>query len=87
MEIWAVMVALKLWATRLTGKYFWIHVDNDAVATVLNSGSSRDPELQNALREIAFIAASHQFVIKARHISGISNRVPDWLSRWHEPAA
>ena len=46
-----------------------------------------DPEIQNALHEIAFIAASHQFMIKARHISGISNRVPDWLSRWHEPAA
>ena len=39
------------------------------------------------LREIALIAAKHQFVLKARHISGISNRIPDWLSRWHEPEA
>ena len=85
LEMWAVMVGLKIWAKSLAGKYFWIHVDNEAVATVLNSGSSRDPELQNALREIAYIAAKHEFVIKARHISGISNRIPDWLSRWHEP--
>ena len=55
--------------------------------TVLNTGSSRDTELQNSLREIALIAAENQFVVKARHISGISNRIPDWLLRWDEPGA
>ena len=79
------MVALKLWAAdKLTGQYFWIHVDNEAVATVINTGASRHLGLQAALREIAMLAAKHQFVIKARHISGISNRIPDWLSRWGE---
>ena len=87
LEIWAVMVALKIWGPHLTGKYFWIHVDNEAVSTILNTGSSREMELQNTLREIALIAAKHQFVIKARHIAGVDNRMPDWLSRWHEPAA
>ena len=81
------MVALKIWANRVRGMYFWIHVDNEAVATVLNTGSSWDVELQNALREIALVVATHQFVIKARYIPGVENRVPDWLSRWHEPAA
>ena len=33
------------------------------------------------------IAANYQFVVKARHISGVSNRIPDWLWRWHETAA
>ena len=40
LEIWAVMVALRIWVSRLAGKYFWIHVDNEAVATVLNTGAS-----------------------------------------------
>ena len=85
LEILAVMVGLKLWAKDLTGKYFWIHVDNEAVSSVLNSGASRNPQLQDVLREIALLAAEHQFVLKARHIMGIDNRVPDWLSRWSEP--
>ena len=76
------MAGLKIWAKQLAGKYFWIHVDNEAGATVLNTGACREPELQNSLREIALIAAQNQFVIKARHISEVSNRVPDWLSRW-----
>ena len=77
LEMWAVMIGLKIWGHLLSGKYFWVHVDNEAVASVLNSGSSREPELQNALREIALIAAKHEFVIKARHIAGVSNRIPD----------
>ena len=87
LEMSAAMVGLKVWATQLQGKYFWIHVDNEAVASVLNSGSSREPELQTCLREIVLIAATHQFVIKARHIPGIHNRIPDWLSRWSEAQA
>ena len=87
LEMLAVMVALKIWGEYLQGKYFWIHVDNEAVATVLNTGASRDPDLQNALREIALIAAKHQFVIKTRHIAGVDNRVPDQLSRWHQMEA
>ena len=87
LEILAVMIALKIWGPKLKGRYFWIHVDNEAVTTILNTGASRNTDLQNTLREIALIAAQYQFVIKARHISGISNRIPDWLSRWHEPEA
>ena len=87
LEILVVMVALKIWGRKLEGTYFWIHVDNEAVASVLNTGASRDKALQDVLREIALLAAEHQFVIKARHIAGIANRVPDWLSRWHQQEA
>ena len=87
LEILAVMVALKIWGHRLKGTYFWIHVDNEAVASVLNTGACKDSKLQDVLRESALLAAQHQFVIKARHIAGVANRVPDWLSRWHQGAA
>ena len=59
-------------------------MDNEAVALVLNTGACRDTGLQDVLREIALIAARNQFVIKAKYISGVSNQLPDWLSRWHE---
>ena len=73
LEMWAVMVGLRIWATQVKGKYFWIHIDNEAVATVLNTGRSREPELQNALREIALMAAQNQFILKARFIPRVTN--------------
>ena len=57
-------------------------MDNQVVASVINTGASRDPQLQEALRELAMVAATHQFVVKAKHIPGVDNRIPDWLSRW-----
>jgi hypothetical protein len=38
--------------------------------------------MQNCLREICFYAANVQFEVKAKHISGENNRLPDYLSRW-----
>ena len=68
-------------------KILLVHLNNEAVTSVLNSGASKDQELQHTLREIALIAARAQFILKARHIAGVDNRIPDWLSRWHEPTA
>ena len=87
LEILAVLIALRTWASKVRGTYFWIHVDNEAVATVLNTGASREEFLQQALREILMLAAKNEFMIMAKHIRGVDNRIPDWLSRWHEPEA
>ena len=87
LELWAVLMGIKLWQSRFKGKYFWIHVDNEAVATVLNTGASKNKHMQTLLREIAYIAAQNQFMLKAKHIMGVTNRVPDWLSRWRVPSA
>ena len=87
LEMLAVLAAIRTWTNTIKGTYFWIHVDNEAVATVLNTGASRDEFLQMALREILMIAALNDFMIKARHIKGVDNRIPDWLSRWGEAEA
>ena len=50
-------------------------------------GGARNAKLQDVLREIALYAAKYQFVVEAKHIMGITNRIPDWLSRWHELVA
>ena len=87
LEMLAVLAEVRTWKEQITGKYFWILVDNEAVATILNTGASRDTFLQNALREIMMLAAHNNFMIKAKHIRGVDNRIPDWLSRWGEQEA
>ena len=49
----------------------------------LNKGKTRDPFLQACLREIEFVAANGECEIRARHIPGVDNKIPDLLSHWH----
>ena len=39
--------------------------------------------MQTCLREICFLAAVGEYEVKARHIEGVQNRLPDMLSRWN----
>ena len=83
-ELWAVLIAVKLWSHKFTGKLIKVHSDNEAVATIINSGRSKDLYLQAQLRELMWWAAKGQFRLKSVHLSGQLNRLPDILSRWYE---
>lgn len=81
-EMLTIMVAVKLWANFLANKKVTINCDNMVSVRVLNTGATRIPFLQACLREICFFTALNNCEIKAHHISGVVNRIPDALSRW-----
>ena len=82
LELLTLTVALKVWGSRLRGKRIVVFCDNMASVQVLNSGASRDKFSQACLREVCWHAAKHQFEVRGRHLPGVSNRLPDLLSRW-----
>ncbi len=82
LELLTLTVALKLWGPQLKGERIVVLCDNMASVQVLNSGASRDQFSQACLREVCWHAARHQFEVRGRHIPGVSNRLPDLLSRW-----
>ena len=82
LELLSIIVATKVWGRHWAGKRIVVQCDNEASVSVINTGRSRDPFLQACLRELVLIAARHQFEIRAIHIPGITNRIPDELSRW-----
>jgi len=83
LEMLAVIACLKMWGTKFKGKRILIKCDNQVTVYVINTGKSRNSYLQCCLREICFLAAIHEFEIRAVHIAGIDNRLADMLSRWH----
>ena len=83
LEMLAIMVATKLWGKHWKGKRIRINCDNLSAAQVLNIGRSRDHFMVECVREILFLAATFQFEIRASHIAGVENRIPDHLSRWY----
>lgn len=82
LELWAIILMLKIWHTDLKNKAVVINCDNMAVVELINSGRARDVQMQQGLREVCFLAATGHFELFASHISGKTNRIPDLLSRW-----
>ena len=85
LELLTVIVACKVWRRKLRGKRLVVNCDNQVTVTVINSGRARAPFLQSCLRELAFVAATGEFEVRANFIPGIKNHLPDLLSRWGEP--
>lgn len=83
LELVTVMVALTLWAPRFRGRRITLLCDNMVSVLVLNKGTTRDHFQADCLREIAFLAATNEFSVRARHLPGRENRIADLLSRWH----
>ena len=83
LEILSVVLCLKLWGKFFKGQRILVLCDNQAVSQVICSGKSRSLFLQNALREICFLAAVNEFQLKGQFIQGSSNIFSDILSRWH----
>lgn len=82
LELWALIVSLKIWSPVLKDKSVVFNCDNLAVVELVNSGRAKDHKLQKGLRQVCFLAATGGFEILTKHISGSANRIPDLLSRW-----
>ena len=87
LELWAIIIAMRIWGEQVTGKVFRVKMDNEAVAQIVNSGRSQDLLLQKLLRELLWWTSKYECKIKSVHLSGQVNCMPDLLSRWHEGRA
>ena len=81
--MFTVTLALRKWAPKLEGKNIVVYCDNLSSVELMMSGKSHCKLMLQSLREVAYIAAKHQINIKAKHIEGVKNTLPDLLSRFH----
>ena len=82
-EMWAIIVAVKLWREKIKGKKFRVQSDNQAVVEVIRDGNARDRILQQQLRLLMFEAATGRYELVPYYIMGKRNIIPDLLSRIH----
>ena len=87
LEFIALLVTIRLWGSRWTGLRIQVFCDNEAVVAVINSGKTSDPLMGTILRNMWLSVSSQEFEIKAVHLAGATNRLPDYLSRWHLDSA
>ena len=73
LELFVVVVAIRAWAPLLPHHRFIVSCDNEAAATVINSGITRDPFMQRCLRQLWFTASLHDFEVRASFVPGDHN--------------
>ena len=82
-ECMAIMIALKIWGHKLSGTNAIVRCDNSNAVSAINSGRSQSTLMQAVLREICYQCALNDCLIRAVWIEGVSNTIPDCLSRFH----
>ena len=82
LEMLTVLIGIRIWGVRLGGLKVQIFCDNEPAVRVINSGRTRDSFMGSCIRELWLEVAKFGFQLRAVHLPGEDNRVPDWLSRW-----
>ena len=82
LEMLTVLVAVRIWGCHLAGLKVQIYCDNEPAVKVINSGKTKDVFMGSCIRELWLEVSKHGFQLRAVHLPGEENRVPDWLSRW-----
>ena len=84
LELLAFIVAIKKWRKRVQNKNLLAYCDNKCTIEVVNLGKAKNSFAQKCLRELTYILATINAVVKVIYISSECNRIPDSLSRWTE---
>lgn len=84
-ELAPILVAAATWGESWKGSLVQVQCDNMAVVSIINQGSSKDPDVMQLMRCLAFLAAKGDFHMVASHIKGINNTLADALSRDNLP--
>ena len=81
LECWNLLVAARIWLPTLSGTTVLVFCDNWATVAAINSGRATDPIIRGSLRELWWLAASHDVQLEVRHKPGTDMSAADTLSR------
>ena len=82
LELLTVIVAVKVWSKNTSNRNILAYCDNEVSVEVVNSGKARNLFAQECLRELCYINAKNNTVVKLVHLPGLQDRISDCLSRW-----
>ncbi|XP_033739602.1 uncharacterized protein LOC117326910 isoform X1 [Pecten maximus] len=80
-ELFPIVIAVEIWGEQLKHKCILFHSDNDAVVSILNKHSSKDPVVMKLVRRLVVKALQLNILFCSEHIMGKRNILADALSR------
>ena len=85
-ELMPIVISAAIWGPQWSGKSVQCRCDNEAVVSILNSGTSKDPTVMGLMRCLHFFAAKFSLIVSAVHLPGVDNSLADALSRNNLPS-
>ena len=82
-ELFPIVIAAHVWGLSWFKQVVLFHCDSESVVFILNSRTSRAPDVMHLLRLLLMAAAHHNFIFSAQHIAGSANKISDAISRFH----
>ena len=82
-EVFAVVVAVRLYADYMAGKFWRVRSDNTQVVTWFMKGDAPPLQVSLWLKELASVSIALRFRLTAKHIPAAANCMADALSRQH----
>ena len=82
-EVFAVVVAVRLYADYMAGKFWRVRSDNTQVVSWFMKGDAPPLQVSLWLKELASVSIALRFRLTAKHIPGAANCMADALSRQH----
>ena len=83
LEMWNIVIALRLWGNLWKHGSVVVHCDNEACVYVIATSRTKDPFLALCIRNLWLITAFYDISLQVQHIRGKNNAQADTLSRLH----
>ena len=81
LELFAIVVAVEIWAPQLAGKTIVLRSDNTATVACINTMKSEIPACQRLLKHMSLNCLHYQLFFKAVHVRGVENTLSNLLSK------
>ena len=81
LELYAIVMAVEMWAPLIQGKQIRLHSDNEATVFCINKKSSKNKECMFLLCHLTLTCMKFQIYVAAQHYHGKKNILADALSR------
>ena len=81
LELYPIVLAVETWANTMANQCVLLYTDNEAIVSVINKQTARDPILMILVRRLVLTSLRFNILFQAIHIPGVTNTLPDLLSR------
>ena len=83
LETLTIILAVKLWREDIRNHNVLIYCDNQVSVDIINTGKAKNSFAQECLRELCYVTATENAVVKVVFREGVRNEKADKLSRSH----